>query len=77
MRARAPATPPGLPHCAAQTATVTAASAYMAEGVDNSWDFGAFSSSFRIEVQRLDDTTMEFDMIGERRPPRCVWHDAW
>ena len=47
-----------------QTNTSTAASMYLPLGVDNSWDFQEFSDSFQIKINRMDASSMEFDIIG-------------
>lgn len=33
-------------------------------GIDNSLQFDRFSNNFRVEVVRLNEDDMEFDMIG-------------
>jgi len=33
-------------------------------GVDNSQQFDSFRKNFKVEVKRLTDSEMEFDMIG-------------
>eukprot|EP00878_Enallax_costatus_P031896 GHUV01034958.1.p1 GENE.GHUV01034958.1~~GHUV01034958.1.p1 ORF type:complete len:237 (+),score=106.59 GHUV01034958.1:293-1003(+) len=46
------------------TQTQTSASQYMPVGVDNSWDFDAWSGDFEIKVQSLSPDRVVFDMIG-------------
>lgn len=38
--------------------------AFAAIGMDNSWDLGDFRRGFSIEIIRMDDEVVEFDMIG-------------
>lgn len=47
-----------------QTQTVTSAHAYRSLGIDNSYNFEDFAKDFRIEVTKLEDDVMEFDMVG-------------
>ena len=46
------------------TATVEAAGAYFASGVDNSFSMERFRRDLRIEVQQLDEEEIVFDVIG-------------
>ncbi len=43
---------------------MTSASAYLSVGVDNSWDFKEFTEDFDVVVNRMDEESMEFDLIG-------------
>jgi len=38
--------------------------AFAAINMDNSWDLGAFRKGFSIEITRMNDEVVEFDMIG-------------
>jgi len=38
--------------------------AFAALGLDNSWDFAAFKKGFKIEITKLTDEIVEFDMLG-------------
>ncbi|XP_057433078.1 uncharacterized protein LOC130725910 [Lotus japonicus] len=46
------------------TDTIQYSGAYAALGVDNSLRFDDFCKNFKVEVKRLTDDEMEFDMIG-------------
>eukprot|EP00200_Dunaliella_tertiolecta_P003046 CAMPEP_0202357010 /NCGR_PEP_ID=MMETSP1126-20121109/11221_1 /ASSEMBLY_ACC=CAM_ASM_000457 /TAXON_ID=3047 /ORGANISM="Dunaliella tertiolecta, Strain CCMP1320" /LENGTH=360 /DNA_ID=CAMNT_0048949831 /DNA_START=77 /DNA_END=1159 /DNA_ORIENTATION=+ len=46
------------------TTTFTSANVFEPLGIDNSWNLEAFKSELQIEVNRLDDEVMEFDLIG-------------
>ncbi|MED6192672.1 hypothetical protein PIB30_012273 [Stylosanthes scabra] len=46
------------------TDTIQYSGAYAALGVDNSLRLDNFSQNFKVEVKRLTDDDMEFDMIG-------------
>ena len=47
-----------------QTDTLHYSGAYASLGVDNSVRLDSFCDNFRVEVIRLTDEDMEFDMIG-------------
>ncbi|QCD78199.1 DNA-directed RNA polymerases I and III subunit RPAC1-like [Vigna unguiculata] len=46
------------------TDTIHYSGAYAILGVDNSQQFDSFRKNFKVEVKRLTDSEMEFDMIG-------------
>ncbi|KAG2394741.1 DNA-directed RNA polymerase IV and V subunit 3B DNA-directed RNA polymerase [Vigna angularis] len=46
------------------TDTIHYSGAYAVLGVDNSQQFDSFRKNFKVEVKRLTDSEMEFDMIG-------------
>ncbi|KAJ6823076.1 uncharacterized protein M6B38_385360 [Iris pallida] len=46
------------------TEGVQYAGAYMSMGVDNSLQLDTFCSNFRVEVKRLTEDEIEFDMVG-------------
>uniref|UniRef100_A0A7S1T811 DNA-directed RNA polymerases I and III subunit RPAC1 n=1 Tax=Tetraselmis chuii TaxID=63592 RepID=A0A7S1T811_9CHLO len=46
------------------TSTANSASQFMSLGVNNSYSLDDFKDNFRIEVRKLTDEVMEFDMIG-------------
>jgi len=47
-----------------QTDTIQYSGAYAALGVDNSVRLDNFYQNFKVEVKRITDEDMEFDMIG-------------
>ncbi|XP_073047932.1 uncharacterized protein [Primulina eburnea] len=47
-----------------QTEKIQSSGAYASMGVDNSMQFEVFRNNFRVEVIRLTEDDMEFDMIG-------------
>mmetsp|Transcript_12794 Transcript_12794/g.27685 ORF Transcript_12794/g.27685 Transcript_12794/m.27685 type:complete len:357 (+) Transcript_12794:127-1197(+) len=44
--------------------TLTSANIFRPLGVDNSWDFEEFKQDFELKINRIEDDTMEFEMIG-------------
>eukprot|EP00873_Tetraselmis_striata_P013136 jgi/Tetstr1/433400/TSEL_002395.t1 len=46
------------------TSTANSASQYMSLGVNNSYSLDNFKAGFRIQVRKMSDEVMEFDMIG-------------
>ncbi|CAA2995749.1 DNA-directed RNA polymerases I and III subunit rpac1 isoform X1 [Olea europaea subsp. europaea] len=52
------------PDAATNTENIRYSGAYASMGVDNSLRLGHFRDNFRVEVVRLTEDDMEFDMIG-------------
>uniref|UniRef100_A0A7S0YLZ4 Plastid-encoded RNA polymerase subunit alpha n=1 Tax=Polytomella parva TaxID=51329 RepID=A0A7S0YLZ4_9CHLO len=44
--------------------TLTSANMFRSVGYDNSWNYEDFKENFQIEINRLEEDVIEFDMIG-------------
>lgn len=47
-----------------KTENITYSGAYASMGVDNSVRFEEFKKNFRVEVIKLNEEDMEFDLVG-------------